>query len=87
MSQSLDHKAFLSAILDNPRDDAALLVYADWLEERGDSRSTYLRTQAEFRKARTEELRRRLIQLYPHEHLAWTATLEQAGAIEANPVL
>jgi uncharacterized protein (TIGR02996 family) len=84
MSSSLDHKAFLSAILENPRDDAALLVYADWLEERGDARSTYLRSQWEFRKARTGELRRRLIQLYPQEHPAWTATLEQSGAVEAN---
>ena len=84
MSLSLDHKAFLSAILENPRDDTTLLVYADWLEERGDARAAYLRNQAEFRKSRTEELRRRLIQLYPHEHLAWTATLEQAGAVEAN---
>jgi uncharacterized protein (TIGR02996 family) len=84
MSASLDHKAFLSAILENPRDDTSLLVYADWLDERGDARSTYLRTQCEFRKSRSEELRRRLIQLYPHEHLAWTAILEQSGAVEAN---
>lgn len=84
MSFSLDHKPFLSAILANPRDDAALLIYADWLEERGDGRAAYLRNQSDFRKSRTEKLRRGLIQLYPHEHLAWTATLEQAGAVEAN---
>jgi uncharacterized protein (TIGR02996 family) len=84
MNLSPEHKAFLSAILEDPQDEAALLVYADWLEERGDARSAFLRGQPEFRKARTEALRRRLIQLYPHEHLAWTATLEQAGAIEAN---
>lgn len=84
MSLSLENKAFLSAILENPRDNAALLIYADWLEERGDARSAYLREQVAFRKSRTEELGRRLIQLYPHEHLTWTATLEQSGAIEAN---
>src|SRR5262245_15973967 len=84
MTMSLDHKAFLSAILENPEDDAPLLVYADWLEERGDARSAYLRDQTEFRKSRTEDLRRRLIRLYPHDHLTWTATLEQAGALEAN---
>jgi uncharacterized protein (TIGR02996 family) len=84
MSVSLEDKAFLSAILENPRDDAALRVYADWLEEHGDARCEYLRKQVEFRKSPTEEARRCLIQLYPHEHLAWTATLEQAGAIEAN---
>jgi uncharacterized protein (TIGR02996 family) len=84
MSLSDDHKGFLSAIVENPQDEAALLIYADWLDEHGDARSTYLRNQCEFRKSRTEELRRRLIQRYPHEHLAWTATLEQAGAVEAN---
>lgn len=84
MSLSLDHKAFLSTIIKNPRDDTALLVYADWLEAHGDARSAYLRDQVEYRKTRTEDLRRRLIRLYPDEHLAWTATLEQAGAIEAN---
>ena len=84
MSLSPELKALLSTILENPQDDATLLVYADWLEEQGDARSAYLRHQVEFRKSRTEELRQRLIQLYPHEHLAWTATLEQAGAIEAN---
>jgi uncharacterized protein (TIGR02996 family) len=31
--------AFIRAILDNPRDDAPRLVYADWLDERGDPTS------------------------------------------------
>jgi uncharacterized protein (TIGR02996 family) len=31
-----DEAAFLSAILANPDDDAPRLIYADWLEERGD---------------------------------------------------
>jgi uncharacterized protein (TIGR02996 family) len=84
MNLSREHKAFLSAILENPWDESTLLIYADWLEERGDARSAYLRSQCEFRNSRAEALRRRLIQLYPHEHFAWTATLEQAGAIEAN---
>jgi uncharacterized protein (TIGR02996 family) len=84
MSLSLEHDALLSAVLGNPRDDATLLVYADWLEERGDARSAYLRKQVEFRKSRTEGVRRQLSQLYPHEHLSWAASLEQAGAMEAN---
>jgi uncharacterized protein (TIGR02996 family) len=84
MSMSLDDKAFLSTILSCPADDAALLVYADWLEEQNDARSEYLRIQCEFRRLRNDELRRRLIHVYPHEHLAWAAILEQAGAVEAN---
>ena len=84
MILSAEHRAFVSAILESPADDTALLVYADWLEERGDARSAYLRGQCELRQSRTEALRRRLIQLYPSEHVVWTASLEQAGAIEAN---
>jgi uncharacterized protein (TIGR02996 family) len=38
-----DEQAFLTAIQAAPEDDAHLLVYADWLEERGDSRSDLLR--------------------------------------------
>jgi uncharacterized protein (TIGR02996 family) len=34
-----DEAAFLRAILENPADDAPRLVYADWLQERGDDGS------------------------------------------------
>ena len=34
-----DETAFLNAILANPKDDAPRLVYADWLDERGDERA------------------------------------------------
>src|SRR5689334_11806572 len=38
--------AFLQAICDNPDDDAPRLVYADWLEERGDAaRAEFIRVQ------------------------------------------
>lgn len=84
MSLSSDHQTFLCAIVAKPRDETTLLVYADWLEEQRDARAEYLRNQVEFRRSRSEDLRRRLITNYPYEHLAWTATLEQAGAIEAN---
>lgn len=36
-------EAFVEAICAAPADDVARLVYADWLEERGDSRGNYLR--------------------------------------------
>jgi uncharacterized protein (TIGR02996 family) len=38
-----EEAAFLRAIADAPEDDATRLVYADWLEERGDPRSAYVR--------------------------------------------
>ncbi len=41
----MDEDAFLRTILDAPKDDAPLLVYADWLEERGDDLSA---AKAEF---------------------------------------
>jgi uncharacterized protein (TIGR02996 family) len=84
MSSPLEHRPFLSAILGNPQDETALLVYADWLDDHDDARAAYLRAQVEFRTLRTDALRRRLIELYPSHHSAWVATLEQAGAVEAN---
>jgi uncharacterized protein (TIGR02996 family) len=38
-----DEAPFIKAILKNPDEVATRLVYADWLEERGDSRGEYLR--------------------------------------------
>ena len=38
-------EAFLQAIIDNPDDDAPRLIYADWLEERGDPRGEFIRVQ------------------------------------------
>jgi len=37
--------SFMSVIRAAPNDDAVRLVYADWLEERGDSRSIFLRAE------------------------------------------
>jgi len=43
-----DGDALLRAILDDPDDDAPRLVYADWLDEHGDSsRAAFIRTQIE----------------------------------------
>jgi uncharacterized protein (TIGR02996 family) len=38
---------FLSAVLANPEDDTLKLVYADWLDERGDPRGQWLRMQGQ----------------------------------------
>ena len=42
-------EAFLQAIIDNPDDDAPRLIYADWLEERGDPRGEFIRVQWRWR--------------------------------------
>jgi uncharacterized protein (TIGR02996 family) len=38
-----EHLAFLEALASNPDDDAVWQVFADWLEERGDPRSAFIR--------------------------------------------
>src|SRR4051794_13124382 len=45
----MDDEDFLWAIAENPDDAGPRLVYADWLEERGDPRSEYLRVEAGLR--------------------------------------
>ena len=42
-----DEEAFLFEIAANPDSDAPRLVFADWLEERGDPRSEFIRIQCE----------------------------------------
>jgi uncharacterized protein (TIGR02996 family) len=56
-----DERAFLTAILERPDDDATKLVYADWLEEQGDPRGEYLRLMMKMRQERgvTPEQRQR----------------------------
>jgi uncharacterized protein (TIGR02996 family) len=53
---------FLDALQSNPQDVAARLVYADWLEERGDARGEYLRLEEELERiqARLREARQQL---------------------------
>lgn len=63
------HEPFLRAICENPEDDTARLVYADWLDENGDpDRAEFIRLQVavprrpeehDERYARAEELRRK----------------------------
>ncbi|HZY90594.1 MAG TPA: TIGR02996 domain-containing protein [Gemmataceae bacterium] len=49
-----DDAAFLRAIADAPTDDAPRLVYADWLEERGDPRAEFLRLEVSLRQPTTD---------------------------------
>jgi uncharacterized protein (TIGR02996 family) len=38
---------FLAEVVDHPEDDVARLVYADWLDEHGDARGSFIRAQCE----------------------------------------
>lgn len=88
----VDNQAFIQAILANPTDDSPRLVYADWLEERGDSRGEFLRIQtaltrmpkkdkryARFRK-RLKELRSTL----DSETLSWYNILRCGSAFPVS---
>jgi uncharacterized protein (TIGR02996 family) len=48
----MDEEAFLSAIAADTADDTNRLVYADWLEERGDVRGEYIRLRVKVREPR-----------------------------------
>ncbi|MEK6238884.1 MAG: TIGR02996 domain-containing protein [Planctomycetales bacterium] len=55
----MSHERFLADIAAHPDDDAPKLVYADWLEERGDKRADFIRLVVEGvngREATEEEL-------------------------------
>jgi uncharacterized protein (TIGR02996 family) len=75
-----DASPFLRAIWDTPHDDGPRLVYADWLDERGDVRGEFIRTQCELARAspgdpRLPELRRRQGQLQRKHGAAWRKEL------------
>ena len=48
----MEPDAFLQTICANPDDDAPRLVYADWLDERGDSLGEFIRVQVELAKVK-----------------------------------
>lgn len=80
-----DEDAFLDGIRAQPDDDALRLVYADWLEERGDPRAELVRVQCELarldvRRSRRRELERRERELIGEHFDEWIAPLMDAGA-------
>lgn len=75
---------FLRAIFHRPDDDAPRLVYADWLEERGDPRAEYLRLEVELRRlpkgadAQVSAVQGRLVQLRPTLNADWVGLISWA---------
>lgn len=47
-----DPAAFIAAIIANPADDLPRLIFADWLDERGDPRGEFIRVQCELAKVK-----------------------------------
>jgi uncharacterized protein (TIGR02996 family) len=72
--------AFLQAVLAEPDDDAPRLIYADWLEERGDPRGAFIRLQCALERigpadpARPDLEDEAAALLYQHEE-EWVAPL------------
>ena len=52
-----DEQSFLDEITANPDDDIPRLIYADWLEERGDPRGEFIRVQCELAGLRKTQKR------------------------------
>jgi uncharacterized protein (TIGR02996 family) len=65
-----DEQGFLDAIKANPDDDVSRLVYADWLDERGDVRGEFLRLEHQLAK-----IPRRLAELRQQIDAEWVAAV------------
>jgi uncharacterized protein (TIGR02996 family) len=61
-----EENAFLESIRSNPRDRLPRLVYADWLDERGDERAEFLRLQCSLVSSVE-----RLVELHPSVPKQW----------------
>jgi uncharacterized protein (TIGR02996 family) len=76
-----DDQDFIDAILADPGDDTLRLVYADWLEERGDRRAEYLRIEAALagdgQTRGHRQLRRQLNELRQVIDRHWQALLDR----------
>jgi uncharacterized protein (TIGR02996 family) len=60
----IENEAFLATILEHPDEDAPRLVYADWLEEQGETdRAEFIRVQIELAKLDVEPERRSDLEL------------------------
>ncbi len=75
---------FLRAIFSQPDDDVLRLVYADWLDERGDPRAEYLRLLVERHrpenaaKGRQDALAKHMNDLAPKLDARWVGRMWQA---------
>src|SRR5437762_1999256 len=73
--------AFVQAILDDPDDDSLRLIYADWLEERGDPRGEFIRLQYALAGMDADDPRRRPLETRER------ALLKEHGELWAGPLV
>jgi uncharacterized protein (TIGR02996 family) len=72
-----DDESFIRAIVDSPGDEAPRLVYADWLEERGDPRGPYLRAERDWAKDRKPAELKKLHRLAKPLDPVWVAQVSR----------
>jgi uncharacterized protein (TIGR02996 family) len=65
-----DEEAFIQAIAQSPDDDVPRLIFADWLEERGDPRGKFIRVQCELAGMAPGNPRRPVLELRQRQLLA-----------------
>src|SRR6266571_2688786 len=73
-------EGFLRAIIEEPDDVALRLIYADWLDERGDPRGEFIRVQCELARMSGDNPRRvgleaREQELLKQNEQAWAGPL------------
>jgi len=79
-----DDEAFIRGIVANPGDEAPRLIYADWLEEREDSRGAYLRAEVDFARTTTPPFKKAIIASFK---TAWKRTDQVWAARVSRPPL
>jgi uncharacterized protein (TIGR02996 family) len=82
--------AFLWAIVANPEDRTTRLVYADWLEERGDPRGEFLRLEAALASMPIDDEkaaagRQHLLELRERISPSWLAQIWSCRSISSAP--
>jgi uncharacterized protein (TIGR02996 family) len=77
---SVQERAFLRRILEHPAADGPRLIYADWLDEKGDPRGEFIRVQCALASLAPDDPRRESLAAHEHALLEahraeWTSTL------------
>src|SRR5438477_7893874 len=77
---SAEELAFLSRIREQPEDNGPRLIFADWLDERGDPRGEFIRVQCALARLPADDPRRADLEQREQTLLAahqgdWTAPL------------
>lgn len=76
--RSPDERPFVQAILEEPDDEGARLIFADWLEERGDPLGEFLRNQCALATDERSGIAERQRVLWAEHGWAWRASLPAA---------